>query len=76
MCWLLGGPVVKNLLANAGDMGSTPGLRRSHVLRGNYTRVLQLLSPRATPEPECPRACALQQGRPLQGQALTPAQRN
>ena len=26
-----GGAVVKNLPANAGDMGSSPGLRRSHM---------------------------------------------
>ena len=26
-----GGPVVKNLLVNAGDMGSIPGLGRSHT---------------------------------------------
>ena len=29
------GPVVKNLPANAGDMGSIPGLGRSHMLRSN-----------------------------------------
>ena len=27
-----GGSVVKNLPVNAGDMGSTPGLGRSHML--------------------------------------------
>ena len=30
-----GGPVVKKLPANAGDMGSIPGLGRFHMLRGN-----------------------------------------
>ena len=30
-----GGLVVKNLPANAGDMGSIPGLGRFHMLRGN-----------------------------------------
>ena len=30
-----GGAVVKNLPANAGDTGSSPGLGRSHVLRSN-----------------------------------------
>ena len=30
-----GGPVVKNLPANTGDMGSIPGLGRSHILRSN-----------------------------------------
>ena len=29
-----GGPVVKNSPANAGDMGSIPGLGRSHILQG------------------------------------------
>ena len=30
-----GGVVVKNLPAKAGDMGSIPGLGRSHMLRSN-----------------------------------------
>ena len=30
-----GGTVVKNPPANAGDMGSSPGLGRSHMLRNN-----------------------------------------
>ena len=30
-----GGAVVKNPPANAGNMGSTPGPGRSHVLRSN-----------------------------------------
>ena len=30
-----GGAVVKNPLANAGDMGSSPGPGRSHVPQGN-----------------------------------------
>ena len=30
-----GGAVVKNLPANAGDMGSSPGLGRSHMLQSN-----------------------------------------
>ena len=30
-----GGPVVMNLSANAGDMGSTPGPGRFHMLWGN-----------------------------------------
>ena len=30
-----GGTVVKNLPANAGDMGSSPGPGRSHMLRSN-----------------------------------------
>ena len=31
----LGGSVVKNLPANAGEMGLIPGLGRSHMLRSN-----------------------------------------
>ena len=42
-CWKLkkyfqgfpGGAVVENLPANAGDTGSSPGLRRSHMPRSN-----------------------------------------
>ena len=30
-----GGVVVKNLPANAGNMGLSPGPRRSHMLRSN-----------------------------------------
>ena len=30
-----GGTVVKNSPANAGDVGSIPGLGRSHMLRSN-----------------------------------------
>ena len=33
---VLGGLVVKNLPASAGDTGSIPGLGRSYMLRGNY----------------------------------------
>ena len=32
---LPGGPVVKNLPVNAGDMGLIPGLGRSHMPEGN-----------------------------------------
>ena len=39
-----GGAVVENLPANAGDMGSSPGLRRSHMPRSNWARESQLLS--------------------------------
>ena len=69
-----GGSVVKNPPANAGDMGSSPGPGRSHMLRSNEARVLQLLSlsSRArrpqllslratTTEAHAPRACAPQQ---------------
>ena len=33
-----GGPVVKNLPANAGDMASVPGLGGSHMPWSNYAR--------------------------------------
>ena len=39
-----GGAVVENLPANAGDMGSSPGLGRSHVLGSNWAHEPQLLS--------------------------------
>ena len=39
-----GGAVVENLPANAGDTGSSPGLRRSHVPQSSWAREPQLLS--------------------------------
>ena len=39
-----GGAVVESLPANAGDMGSSPGLGGSHMPRSNWARELQLLS--------------------------------
>ena len=39
-----GGAVVENLPANAGDMGSSPGLGRSHMPRSNWAHEPQLLS--------------------------------
>ena len=39
-----GGAVVENLPADAGDMGSSPGLGGSHMLRSNWAREPQLLS--------------------------------
>ena len=39
-----GGAVVENLPANAGDMGSCPGLGRSHMPQSNWAREPQLLS--------------------------------
>ena len=39
-----GGAVVENLPANAGDMGSSPGLGRSHMPRSKWAREPQLLS--------------------------------
>ena len=67
-----GGAVVKNLPANAGDKGLSPGPGRSHMPQSNEARVPQLLrlcsrahepqllSPRATTtEAHGPRAHAL-----------------
>ena len=39
-----GGAVVGSLPANAGDMGSSPGLGRSRMPRSNWAREPQLLS--------------------------------
>ena len=39
-----GGAVVESLPANAGDMGSSPGLGRYHMPRSNWAREPQLLS--------------------------------
>ena len=39
-----GGAVVENLPANVGDVGSSPGLGRSHMPRSNSAREPQLLS--------------------------------
>ena len=74
-----GGAVVKNLPANAGDMGSSPGLGRCHMPWSNKARAPQLLSlrsrawepqlltPRATTtETRAPRARAPQQQKPPQ----------
>ena len=59
--------MVKNLPANAGDTGSSPGPGRSHMPQSNKVHVPQLLSPRATTtEARVPRACALQQEKPPQ----------
>ena len=54
------GAVVKNLPAKAGDMGSSPGLGRSHM-------PMEQLNPCATTtEAHAPRARAPQQKKPLQ----------
>ena len=71
--------MVKNPPANAGDMGSIPGLGRSHMPRSNKARVPQLLSLRSrarepqllgpcatTTEDLAPRAHAPQQEKPPQ----------
>ena len=71
--------MVENPPVNAGDMGSSPGPGRSHMLQSNKAHVPQLLSlrsrsleppllsPRATTtEARVPRAHAPQQEKPLQ----------
>ena len=60
--------MVKNLPANAGDMGSSPGPGRSHMPQSNKARAPQLLSLRS-------RARAPQQEKPPQGEARAPQQR-
>ena len=40
-----GGPVVKNLPANAREVGLIPCLGKFRLLRGNYTHSPQLVSP-------------------------------
>ena len=65
----------KNPPANEEDMGSIPGLGRSHMPRSYQAHVPQLLSlcPGAhTPQllmPKCPRARALQPEKPSQREA-------
>ena len=64
----------KNLPANAGDMGSIPGLGRFHMPRGNKAHALEPMSctywAQVKPtEAQPPRACALQQEKPLQREA-------
>ena len=80
LCWdFPGGTVVKNLPANAGDVGLSPGLGRSHTPRSNKACAPQLLSLRsrackpqitslraATTEARTPRARAPQEEKPLQ----------
>ena len=59
---LPGGAVVKNLPADSGDTGSSPGPGRSHMQRSNQAREPQLLSLHAiTTEAHASRARALQQ---------------
>ena len=84
-----GGAVVKNLPANAGDMGSSLGPGRSHIPpRSNYAHAPQLLSLRSrackpqllsprttTTEARAPRARALQQEKPPQWEARAPQRR-
>ena len=80
--------MVKNLPANAGDKGSSPGPGSSHTLRSNEAHAPQLLSlrsraqkpqllsPRApTTEARAPRAHAPQQEKPPQWEAHAPQRR-
>ena len=71
-----GSAVVKNLPANAGDTGLSPGPGRSHIPRSNYwAHVPQLQSPCATTtEAHTPRARALWQEKPQQWEARAPQQ--
>ena len=75
----LGGAVVKNLPASAGDIGSSPGPGRSHMPWSNEAHAPQLLSLHSracepqllrpcatTTEAHTPTACALQQEKPPQ----------
>ena len=57
---LLGGPVFRNLPCNAVDIGSAPGLGRSHAVE-------QLRLWATTTEASVTRAYALLQEKPLQG---------
>ena len=57
-----GGPVVKNVSANAGDTGSVSDPGRFRTQRGNKIHAPQLLSRNS-------RALALQQEKPPQGEA-------
>ena len=41
----LGGPVIKNLPANAEDTGFIPGPRRFYMPRGSLAHMLQMLKP-------------------------------
>ena len=65
-----GGAVVKNLPANAGDTGSSPGPGRSHMPRKAHAPQLLSLRSRAREpqllKPMHPRARALQQEKPPQ----------
>ena len=62
----LGGAVDKNLPADAGDTGSTPGSGRSYIPWNNFALAPQLSHLRSRAheppllKPTCPRACALQ----------------
>ena len=73
-----GGSVVKNLPANVGDKGSTPGPGRSHMLWSNKAHIPQLLClGSGAREPQLLksmhyRACALHQEKPQQWEGFIP----
>ena len=60
--------MVQNSCANTGDTSSIPGPGRFHMPWGNKACLPQLL------KPVCPRACALQEEKPLEWEAHTPQQ--
>ena len=64
--------MVKNLPANAGDMGSTPDLGTLHMPQDNKAHESQLRSPHAAAAHSTPRACALRREKPLQWEARVP----
>ena len=74
--------MVKNLPANAGDPGLTPGPGRSQRPWSSYAVVPRLLSLRSGAQelqltkPKCPRACDQQQEKPMQQQAYRESQRS
>ena len=57
-----GGAVVENLPANAGDVGSSTGLGRSHMPRSNWAHEPQLLSLRVWSLCSAPREAAIVRG--------------
>ena len=57
-----GGAVVENLPANAGDVGSSPGLGRSHMPWSNWAREPQLLSLRVWSPCSATREAAMVRG--------------
>ena len=73
-----GGSVVKDPPTNTGDMGSIPGLGRSHMSRSHEASAPQLLKLCSRAQelqllrPTCPWASALQQKRPLKWEVHAP----
>ena len=57
-----GGALVKNLPANAGDTGSSPGLGRSHMPQSSWAREPQLLSLRVWSLCSATREAAIMRG--------------